>query len=390
MRNLRDIEYYMSASEFERVKKFADTLPTPCLIIRKSNIAEKYDELSKCLPFAKIYYAVKACPIDDVITLLYERGSNFDVATIYEIDQVLRLGVSPDRVSFGNTIKKEKDIEYAYKKGIRLFATDSVSDVEKIARKAPGSKVFMRILCEGGHADWPLSKKFGAHPDYIISVAHAIKDSGLIPYGISFHVGSQQRDIDQWDNAIAQTKYLFDSLKEIGIDLKMINMGGGFPASYISPTQPLSVYTREITRFLYEDFGDDMPEIIVEPGRSITAEAGTIVTEIVMISQKSLTAMDSWVYLDVGKFNGLIETMDESLKYPIFYDTDEDYPSQDIILAGPTCDSADILYEDFKYQLPNAVKTGDRLYILSTGAYTASYCSVNFNGFPPMKYYLID
>lgn len=388
--NGRNIEHYMTLDEFEKFKKFGAQKQTPFLIVSLTKISEKFDELKTNFPYAKIYYAIKACPLDAVITLLHDRGACFDVASINEIDQVLGLGISPEKISYGNTIKKEKDIAYAYNKGIRLFASDSMTDIEKIARQAPGSKVFLRILSEGGNADWPLTKKFGAHPDFVFQIALRAKKLGLIPYGLSFHVGSQQRDIGQWDGAIAQTKYLFESLKENGVRLKMINIGGGLPANYLKPTQPLHMYAKEITRFLQEDFGDHMPEIFIEPGRSITAEAGVLVTEIVMISKKSSTADIAWVYLDTGKFNGLIETIDESIKYPIFVDGPKETTTKEVVLAGPSCDSMDTLYEKYKYKLPTDIKEGDRVYILSTGAYTTSYCSVNFNGFTPMKAYVMD
>lgn len=387
---------YITKKDFLKIKKFAKGKKTPFLIIDLKKIEEKYDELTKNMPYSKIYYAVKANPEDEIIKLLAKKGSNFDVATIYELDQLLRLKISPKNISFGNTIKKEEDIAYAYKKGIRLFATDSISDVKKLAKAAPGSKVFFRIIMEGGSADWPLSRKFGAHPDMIYHLIFEAKKLGLIPYGVSFHVGSQQRDIGQWDQAISQCKYLFDAVKEEGVELKLINMGGGFPANYTNPTHNIETYTKEITRFLEDDFGRNFSknlEIIIEPGRSIAAEAGVIVTEVIMISKKTLSNQFDWVYLDVGKFGGLIETLDESIKYPIF---SENYrrplkakECKEIILAGPTCDSTDTLYEKHKYFLPKSLKEGDRLYILSTGAYTRSYSSIYFNGFPPLAIYFM-
>jgi len=211
----------------------------------------------------------------------------------------------------------------------------------------------------------------------------------LIPYGLSFHVGSQQRDIGQWDDAIAQCRYLFTSLEDADISLKMINLGGGLPAKYLRPTYGIEIYAKEITRFLKEDFGENMPEILIEPGRSIAGEAGVIVSEIIMISKKSTSNHYSWVYLDIGKFGGLIETMNEAIKYPIFTDTLQNSLNdlEEVILAGPTCDSADILYEKFHYRLNKSIKEGDRVYILSAGAYTASYSSIEFNGIPPLQVY---
>lgn len=346
-------------------------------------IRHKYAEINKFLPEAQIYYAMKANPMNEVISMLHELGSNFDVASRYELDQILSLGIAPDRISFGNTIKKKKDIEYFYRKGVKLFATDSEYDLKNLAEFAPGSKVFFRILTEGTGADWPLSRKFGAHPDMIYNLILQAAELNLIPWGISFHVGSQQRDIGQWDDAVARCKYLFDAVAEQGIELQMINIGGGFPANYVDPTLDLEQYASEIIRFLKDDFGDDIPDIILEPGRSLVADAGVIVSEVVLVSKKSKNNIYDWVYLDIGKFGGMIETIDESIKFPIFID--KTGMSEEVILAGPTCDSMDILYEHYKYHMPDTLAPGDKAYIFTTGAYTQSYSSVNFNGFPPLK-----
>jgi ornithine decarboxylase len=263
--------------------------------------------------------------------------------------------------------------------------------VEKLAQHAPGSKITFRLLLDGEGADWPLSRKFGAHPDMIYHLIKEAKKAGLVPYGVSFHVGSQQRDIGQWDSALARCRYLFDALRTDRITLQAINLGGGFPAKYIQPTASTGEYARLIKRYLKEDFGDDELEIILEPGRSIAGDAGIIFSEVVLISQKSETQDVRWVYLDVGKFTGLIETLGEAIKYPIFVEgKDRAKKTSPVILAGPTCDSCDILYEDFKYLLPDSLKEGDRVNIFSTGAYTTSYSSVNFNGFPPLSVHIFD
>ncbi|WP_236232988.1 type III PLP-dependent enzyme [Pseudomonas tohonis] len=379
------VEDYFAPATFQRMKAFADQHDTPFVVIDKQTIADAYDQLVGCFPFAKIYYAVKANPATEITELLRDKGSNFDIASIYELDKVMKTGVGPERISYGNTIKKAKDIRYFFEKGVRLFATDSEADLRNIAKAAPGSKIYVRILTEGStSADWPLSRKFGCNPDMALDLLILAKQLGLEPYGLSFHVGSQQRDIDVWDAAIAKVKVIFERLKEEdGITLKMINMGGGFPANYIQRTNALETYAEEITRFLKEDFGDELPEIILEPGRSLIANAGILVSEVVLVARKSRTAVERWVYTDVGKFSGLIETMDESIKFPIW--TEKKGEMEEVVIAGPTCDSADIMYENYKYGLPLNLASGDRLYWLSTGAYTTSYSAVEFNGFPPLK-----
>jgi ornithine decarboxylase len=382
------METYMTKERFAQLKEFASTKETPFLVTSLSTVARKYNELEKSMPYVRIYYAVKANPSEEVLTLLAKLGSCFDIASVYELDLVLKLGITPDRLSFGNTIKKARDIEYAYKKGVRLFASDGESDVRKIAQNAPGSGIFFRILANGTGADWPLSRKFGAQPDVIFQNILLAKDLGLKPRGISFHVGSQQHDVTQWRTALSDCKELFDAAKEKGIRLDLVNMGGGFPAHYLHPVEETYVYAAEITDYIREFFGGEFPQIFIEPGRYMVGDAGILVTEVVMISRKERESGIPWLFLDVGKFSGLIETLDESIKYPIY--TERTGEANDYILAGPTCDSMDILYEKMPYRLPSSLKEGDRLYFFTTGAYTQTYSAVFFNGFPPLKAYVID
>jgi len=259
---------YCTEAEWKKIRDVADTKETPFLVVDLSIIKQKYEELTGCFPMAKVHYALKANPGVPVVELLRDVGSNFDIASIFELNRVLDAGVEPDRISYGNTIKKAGHIKYAYEKGIRLFATDSKADLQSIADNAPGSKVFVRILVEGGEtAEWPLSRKFGCHPDMAIDLLVMAKQLGLVPYGISFHVGSQQKDIAVWDAALSKVKYMFDWMKlEEDISLKMINMGGGFPANYISEVNPITTYAEEILRYLHDDYGDELPEIILERG----------------------------------------------------------------------------------------------------------------------------
>ena len=381
---------YVSDTDWSRFLDFSKDLPTPNIVVNLNTIKKNFLTLKDSFPYAKIFYAIKANPGEPVLQMLAEMGSNFDIASRYELDMISKFVNDPSRFSYGNTIKKSSDIKYFYEKGVRIFATDSKDDLKNIAKNAPGSKVYVRILVENSDtADWPLSRKFGCHPDMAYNLLVQAKEQGLIPYGVSFHVGSQQRDIGAWNDAIAKVKYLFNSLEEEeNIKLQMIDMGGGFPATYVDPTNELSVYASEITRFLTEDFGDDLPEIILEPGRSLVGDSGILTSEVILASRKNNTALTRWVYIDAGKFNGLIETIDECINYPVITTKDGDKEGEAII-AGPTCDSMDVMYETTKYKLPVTLKQGDRMYWLSTGAYTTTYASVAFNGFPPIQTYYI-
>jgi ornithine decarboxylase len=360
---------------------------TPCLVVDLDMIADAYDLLRRYLSVASVYYAVKANPAPEIVAMLARKGSNFDVASRGEIAMCLENGATADRLSFGNTIKKEKDIAFAYEAGVRLFAFDSAAELEKLARQAPGARVFCRILvsCEG--ADWPLSRKFGCAPEMAVTLLHRARELELDPYGVSFHVGSQQTDLGQWDRAVGAVAQMFTLLAETDINLRMVNIGGGFPAQYRSEIASLERYAQAVTGALTRHFGNRLPEIIVEPGRSLVGDAGTIQSEVVLIADKG-DGDKRWVYLDVGKFNGLAETMGECIKYRIEA-PGRSGPPLPVIIAGPTCDSADILYEHTDYRLPRDLTVGDKVEILSTGAYTASYASVGFNGFPPLRTYCI-
>jgi ornithine decarboxylase len=360
----------------------------PCLILDLDVVRDNFRAFEKALPQSRIFYAVKANPAPEILRLLASLGSSFDTASVPEIEMAMDAGAPACRISFGNTIKKERDIARAFELGIRLFAVDCVEEVEKIARAAPGARVFCRVLTDGEGAEWPLSRKFGCVPAMAIDVLRKARALGLDAYGVSFHVGSQQTDLDAWDRALADAKRVFATLAEEGIVLKMVNMGGGFPTRYLKDVPAAKAYGEAIFAALSRHFGNRIPETIIEPGRGMVGNAGVIKSEVVLISKKSETDDVRWVYLDIGKFGGLAETMDEAIRYPIVTERDHDRKAP-CVLAGPTCDSADVMYEKTPYPLPLSLTIGDEVLIEGTGAYTTTYASVAFNGFEPLRSYVI-
>jgi ornithine decarboxylase len=359
----------------------------PCLVVDLEVVRDNYNAFAQALPDSRVFYAVKANPAPEVLSLLASLGSSFDTASVAEIEMALAAGATPERISFGNTIKKERDIARAHALGVSLYAVDCKAEVEKIARAAPGAKVFCRILCDGAGAEWPLSRKFGCEPAMAVDVLEHAHRQGLTAHGVSFHVGSQQRNTGAWDNALASAAAIFRECAERGISLAMVNLGGGFPTKYLKKVPAVKAYGASIFNGLRKHFGNRIPETIIEPGRGMVGNAGVIETEVVLVSKKSDADTVRWVYLDIGKFGGLAETMDESIRYPI--KTARGGKLAPCVLAGPTCDSADVLYEKEPYLLPVSLEIGDKLLIEGTGAYTATYSSVAFNGFPPLKTYHI-
>ncbi|MBB2973768.1 ornithine/lysine decarboxylase [Mesorhizobium sp. RMAD-H1] len=360
----------------------------PCLVVDLDVVRENYIGFEKALPDSRIFYAVKANPAPEILRLLASLGSSFDTASVAEIEMALDAGAPAERISYGNTIKKERDIARAHELGIRLFAVDSVEEVEKIARAAPGARVFCRVLTDGEGAEWPLSRKFGCVPAMAVDVLRHAKMLGLNAYGVSFHVGSQQTNLSAWDRALGDARKVFAALAEEGITLKMVNMGGGFPTRYLRDVPTAQAYGRAIFDALRKHFGNRIPETIIEPGRGMVGNAGVIKTEVVLVSKKADNDNVRWVYLDIGKFGGLAETMDEAIRYQIVTPRDGDH-TEPCIIAGPTCDSADVMYEKTPYPLPVSLTIGDELLIEGTGAYTTTYASVAFNGFEPLRSYVI-
>jgi len=361
----------------------------PFVVVDLDVVRNNFERLARALPESRVFYAVKANPAPEILALLAKLGSSFDTASVAEVEMVLAAGASADRISYGNTIKKERDIARAYELGVRLFAVDCPEEVEKIARVAPRARVFCRVLTDGAGAEWPLSRKFGCEPDMAVSVLEYAHKLGLEANGVSFHVGSQQANTAAWDVALADASRVFKTLAERGIHLKMVNLGGGFPTRYLKDVPTSEDYGKAIFGALRRHFGNRIPETIIEPGRGLVGDAGVIRAEVVLVSRKSEDPdSQRWVYLDIGKFGGLAETMDEAIRYPIRTPRDGERTTP-CVIAGPTCDSADVLYEKTPYELPVSLTMGDEILIEATGAYTTTYASNGFNGFAPLKSYVI-
>ena len=374
----------------DRIRDFLrDRRPEgPCLVVDLDIVRDNYQTFATAMPDSRVYYAVKANPAPEILELLAGLGSSFDCASLAEIDMALAAGATPERISYGNTIKKERDIAAAYERGIRLFAVDAREEVEKIGRAAPAARVFCRILIANDGAEWPLSRKFGCAPQMAVDVLEHAHRLGLDAYGVSFHVGSQQPNPKAWDGALSASAEIFRTLAERGIRLRMVNLGGGFPAKYLKKIPVVKTYGQAISSALRKHFGNRIPETIIEPGRGMVGDAGIIKAEVVLISRKEENDPLRWVYLDIGKFGGLAETMDEAIRYPIKTPRDRDAKSA-CVIAGPTCDSVDVLYEKAPYDLPVSLSIGDEVLIEGTGAYTTTYSAVAFNGFEPLKSYVI-
>ena len=355
---------------------------TPCLVVDVDRVAENYQALHAALPLAHIYYAVKANPAAVVLERLVGLGSSFDAASIEEIEMCIAAGADPRRISFGNTIKKGSAIARAHAHGVPVFAFDSDGELDKLARFAPGAQVYCRLLVENKGADWPLSRKFGTTVAHARDLMIRAKAMGLDPCGLSFHVGSQQVETGAYEAAIGTVAMLFTDLARAGVDIRMVNCGGGFPVRYREEVPGIDSFAGAIMRAMTQHFGNALPEILVEPGRFIVGDAGVVRSEVVLVSRRGDDPV-RWVYLDIGRFGGLAETEGEAIKYRIAtpHDGQAEGP---VAIAGPTCDGADIMYEKSNYRLPLDLDAGDVVTLEATGAYVSTYASQRFNGFAPL------
>jgi ornithine decarboxylase len=367
----------------EAIRAFLDRErpPTPCLVMDLDAVRANYLAVRAALP-ADVLYAVKANPAPEIIRLLGALGSGFDVASLGEIELCLTQGIPADRLSYGNTIKKAADVASAYRLGVRRFSFDSPGDLANLAGFAPGSVVSCRFLVDAAESGTPFGRKFGCSVGEAVELLERAAELGLRP-AVCFHVGSQQLDPGAWSTGVRQAAGIVESLTRKGIVVESINLGGGFPVSYREPAPPLTACAVAIR----EALGDDHPPLFIEPGRAIIATAGMIRAEVVSVVDRERR----WVYLDIGRYNGLAETENEYIVYDVRSASTSYtmHDEQEVVVAGPTCDGDDVIYQHTPYSLSRALRAGDRVDILHAGAYTASYSSVAFNGIPPLATYFV-
>jgi ornithine decarboxylase len=359
---------------------------TPCLVMDVDVVAARARAFAAEFPGARIRYAVKANPEPAVVRAVMAAGLGFDVAGRAEIELCLSLGARPESLSYGNTIKKPADIAFAHAHGVREFTSDAEDDIVHLARHAPGSAVFVRLLVDGPASATPFGRKFGCEPATAVELLVKAAELGLEPAGVAFHVGSQQLDVSAWDVAIAAAAKVVTEAGARGVDVKRLNLGGGFGTSHREPVPSPAEYATGISTALRAHFPAELPELVLEPGRALVADAGVIRTEVVLVAER---AGHRWVYLDIGRYNGLAEAENEAITYrfdPVGNQGGEEGP---VLIAGPTCDGDDVLYQRTPYEMPLSLRTGDRFDLPGTGAYTASYSSVSFNGIEPLRTYCL-
>ncbi len=357
---------------------------TPYMVTDLNLVAQNILTFNRVLPDVELFYAVKANNSPEVVKTADSMVTGYDIASLGELMQLIKLGVDPSRVLYSNPVKIPSHIKSAYKLGVRYFAFDSTTEIEKLAKYAPGSNVYLRIKVADFGSKFPLSKKFGVDPMHALDFCSFAHEMGLNVIGVTFHVGSQSENKEVWKSSLEIAGKVMHSLRDRGIEANFLDIGGGFPSDYGQASPDIEGVAKVINDGITEYMPDGV-RVVAEPGRFIVANASTMVTSIIGREHRSGS---DWLYLDVGTFQGLMEPLEMSdWHYPISSDKPSQTYKKNFILTGPTCDACDTLGDG--YLLPSDLNVGDKLYIASTGAYTIVYAS-SFNGFTPPKQYFVN
>lgn len=368
--------------------KSLEALPyaTPFFLFSKKKILGNFQKFKKLFPNSSIHYAMKANSEPGVLKTLADAGCGFEVASKYELNMLKKIKVPAGKVIYGTSVKPASHIKEFADYGVDRFAFDSFSEIEKIASIAPGSKVYVRTIANDAGSVFKFSEKFGTDPASIIPLLLRAKERGLHPYGISFHVGSQASDPKAWANVLVILRSIIQDLKEMGVKLDVLNLGGGYPSKYLSSENAPTL--KEIAQYTLAEYKKlpYRPHLILEPGRGIIANTGVLVASVIARVERR---GNTWLFLDAGVYNALFETMayQGSTRYPIISMRGVGDSGELLFaLAGPTGDSPDVITREAL--LPQDIEVGDKLIVQNIGAYSLSVTS-QFNGFPKPDVYFI-
>jgi ornithine decarboxylase len=360
---------------------------TPFFVIGREVLRQRYAWFRALFPDAEICYAVKANSEEHVLKTLAGAGSNFEVASIYELELLQRLKVSPERIIYGTAVKPEAHIARAYQYGVDRFAFDSIQELNHLAVAAPGARVYARAKVDDTGSVFKMSQKFGAPLNAITPLLLEAKQRGLEPYGVSFNVGSQAASAARWRMALKDIAKVMRDLQASGITIEAVNIGGGYPGEYLSNAK--AVKLEDIAAAVVAGRAG-LPHpvtLIMEPGRGLVSEAAILVAGVVAKIQRDDR---TWLYLDAGAYNALFESMafQGSMRYraDVVAASHVGAKPAHFVLTGPTGDGLDVISYDAV--LPSSVDVGDRIVFYHVGAYSLTLAS-SFNGFPRAAVYAV-
>lgn len=358
---------------FDRAVALAETLPTPFLVLSTSRVHATVRTLRRCLPRVELFYAMKSNPDPELLRLLNELVDGIDVASYGEVMLADAAGVSPDRLFHSNPIKKESDITDCVRHGVRWFTFDNGDEIPKLQAAAPGADVLLRLAIQNTSCVVDLGAKFGAQEKDAVSLMLAARAVGLNLRGIAFHVGSQSTDPSVYLTALTIARGVFDQAASAGLDLDTLDIGGGFPVTYRTEVPALEEFCRVTSQGLTDLFPETV-RVIAEPGRCISGGSMTLVVRVI---GKSIRNGMPWYFIDDGVYGAFSGRLFDHCDYPLM--PIKKGPATDCVVAGPTCDSIDIVARD--QRLPE-LEIGDLLLVPGMGAYTKA-SATSFNGFLP-------
>lgn len=367
----------------DALEAFAQVCPTPALLLSRRQIRANLVRLQEALPGVGIYYAVKANSHPAVLETIAEAGLGFEISSVIELDLVCDTGTGGDRIVSFNPVKMPAFVAAGHAAGLSVWAADSVDEIEKLARHAPGSRVTIRVSVDNSGSEWPLSRKFGVGPEDAGRLLDLGTEWGLEAAGLTFHVGSQCLDPTSWSRALEVCRAAWDAARSGPANPPLISLGGGFPIQHLKELPRLQAIGDHLLETSARLFGSAV-ELTVEPGRAVIGDAAHLVTSIIGVAERN---DERWLHLDAGVFNAFMETIDGFAYRVTPLDNYPDREERPTVLAGPSCDSVDVISQ--RTLLPESLRTGDRLVFHNAGAYTLSYASY-FNGFAPPNVVLID
>lgn len=362
--------------------RIANRNPTPFLIIDLGIIRKNYREIKKNIDDVEVFYAIKANDHPKILEVLILEGSSFEISSLNELRRLIKLKVPPSKIMCLNPIKNSDFLCEMNNYGVELMVYDSIHEVDKIAKYAPQSKLILRITVSNEGSSWPLTRKFGVDPSEAMALLKYARKKKLRPIGLTFHVGSQCLNKNNWASALYVCHDLWLQAKEEDIEISLISLGGGIPAHHVKDIPSVKDIGDSINNTLEREFKKFRKDIrlTIEPGRGIVGDAGIMVTRVV---GKAKRGNEDWIYIDVGVFNGLMETI-EGIGYDL--KTEHRRKNKNLTVAGPSCDSVDI---PFKNVIVWDIEEGEFLYIMNAGAYTTVYAAP-FNGFEVPKVVFIN
>ncbi len=362
-----------------RLDALLNEVPTPSLILDFEEIANSYQQFVTSFPGAKIFYAMKANANPDIIQLVVNRGGGLEIASLAELEKSFSAGADGSRIICSNPIKNPAFLRRMHETGVYAVVVDSTYEVEKVAQHMPGARIYIRLAVDNTGSVLPLDGKFGVDAELALELCDLSRELDLNPIGLSFHVGSQCLSPMNWVKAIAACGDVWRTAAERGHKFYFLDIGGGYPAgSNHDVGIPTTAEIGSVVMDAVEKYIPSTPEmmLVLEPGRGLSGEAGWLVTT---VEGKALRGSGEWLYLDAGVFNGLMEAFEG---FPpvvkLLADGVEDRPLRRYTIAGPSCDSCDVVARNL--EMPEA-HIGERIVFFDVGAYTNEY-AVAFNGFP--------